>query len=111
MGFPMGYTDGSNGVKMPAIVGRMKTAHTNAVENLVIFGMVVVVAKYQAYEGLEMAARLFCLTRLAHWPLCVSNVPMGRTVAFLSGWMVLAYTMVQMLANMNAVKALGGQEL
>eukprot|EP00522_Entomoneis_paludosa_P010128 CAMPEP_0172467102 /NCGR_PEP_ID=MMETSP1065-20121228/57953_1 /TAXON_ID=265537 /ORGANISM="Amphiprora paludosa, Strain CCMP125" /LENGTH=117 /DNA_ID=CAMNT_0013224147 /DNA_START=164 /DNA_END=517 /DNA_ORIENTATION=- len=90
MGLPSGYKAESELPKMPAFVGRMRAAHGNAIENLALLAVVVTVAKSRDIS-LATPAQYYFYARAAHWPLCVSNVPLGRTLAFMAGWASLLW--------------------
>jgi len=74
---------------------RMNSAHSNAVENLVIFAPLVLVA---AIAGISTSAtiaacQLYFFARLAHYLIYTFGVPFLRTVAFVGGF-VAQITMV-----------------
>lgn len=68
---------------------RARAAHYNAVENLVVFATLVLVA-----QGLDLAdtpqvtlaAQLYFVSRLIHYPVAAAGVPVVRTLAFLGGF-------------------------
>ncbi len=67
---------------------RMMHAHSNAVENLVIFAPLVVGL---AISGISTpatiaACQLYFFARLAHYGIYTLGVPFARTVAFLAGF-------------------------
>lgn len=71
-----------------AWAGRMKAAHENAVENLVIFAPLVL-ALHAA--GISTAATVgacvvFFWARLAHVVVYSLGIPVARTLAFAVGW-------------------------
>lgn len=79
---------------------RAKKAHYNAVENLVPFAVVVLIAQATgtANETTATATTVYFWARLAHYPLQVSNLPAGRTVAFAVGWLATATILFQVAA-------------
>lgn len=76
----------------PAWAGRAKKAHYNAVENLVPFAVLVIVAHLldAANAATAAAAITFFWARVAHYVLYAAGVPFGRTLAFTVGWLALA---------------------
>jgi uncharacterized MAPEG superfamily protein len=67
---------------------RMRLAHTNAVENLVIFAPLVLTAQaLNIHTGVTAAACVvYFWARLAHFILYALKIPVLRTLAFLIGW-------------------------
>ena len=66
---------------------RMMRAHTNAVENLVIFAPLVLAIEISGINSqtTAMACMVYFFARLAHFILYSMKVPFFRTVAFLIG--------------------------
>jgi uncharacterized MAPEG superfamily protein len=72
----------------PAWADRAHRAHTNAVENLVLFGMLVMAVELSG-GGDDMtaaAAWTYLGARAAHWVLYTAGVPVLRTLSFMVGW-------------------------
>ena len=67
---------------------RMMAAHTNAIENLVIFApLVIMVQQLHLEDDLTLlASMLFFYSRLAHVFLFTFKVPVLRIIAFLTGF-------------------------
>lgn len=67
---------------------RAMNAHKNAVENLVIFAPLVLIAHVLGLNApiLGSAAALYFFARLAHFIVYVMNIPVARTLAFAAGW-------------------------
>jgi uncharacterized MAPEG superfamily protein len=67
---------------------RMICAHRNAVENLVIFAPLVLIAHTLNIHSpmLVMAAAVYFLARLAHLVIYTLGLPVLRTLAFAVGW-------------------------
>lgn len=67
---------------------RMMCAHTNAVENLVIFAPLVLVAELSGHTGAvtAAAAAIYFAARAAHYVIYVAGVPVLRTLAFAAGF-------------------------
>jgi uncharacterized MAPEG superfamily protein len=67
---------------------RLKRAHANAVENLVVFAALVLVAHAAGVgtPGTVLAAQVFLAARVAHATAFVFAIPWLRTLAFSVGW-------------------------
>ncbi len=67
---------------------RAKAAHSNAVENLVLFAPLAlgVVALGQSSSFTVACAALYFFARLAHFVIYVAGIPGLRTIAFAVGW-------------------------
>ena len=67
---------------------RLYFAHTNAVENLVIFATLVLILDAQGYstEGTVIACAVYFWARLAHAVVYTMGVPILRTLAFAAGF-------------------------
>jgi uncharacterized MAPEG superfamily protein len=67
---------------------RMMAAHGNAVENLVIFAPLVLIAQalnvHTAATAFACALYFWC--RLAHAAVYTAGLPVARTLAFAGGW-------------------------
>jgi uncharacterized MAPEG superfamily protein len=78
---------------------RAKRAHTNAVENLVVFAPLAI-AVHLTGMGSETTATIcavFFYTRLAHYVVYTAGIPVIRTLLFAVGWacqMMLALTLL-----------------
>ncbi|MEM9777247.1 MAG: MAPEG family protein [Chloroflexota bacterium] len=75
---------------------RLIKAHSNAVENLVVFGALVLVANAAGISNSAIAtsAIVYFWARLAHAVIYLFGIPWLRSVAFTVGWgatMVIAY--------------------
>jgi uncharacterized MAPEG superfamily protein len=78
---------------------RLRAAHANAVENLVVFAALVLAAQaLDVHTALTaLAATLFLWSRIAHATLYALGVKWLRTVAFVGGFaaqMMLAYQLL-----------------
>jgi len=79
---------------------RIKAAHSNAVENLVVFAALVLVAHITGAtnEVTALACAIFFWARLIHFVSFAARIPWVRTVAFVVGfgcqitlaWQILA---------------------
>jgi uncharacterized MAPEG superfamily protein len=71
-----------------AWAARMMDAHTNAVENLVVFAPLVLTAQalniHTATTAFACALYFWC--RLAHVAIYTAGIPVLRTLSFLGGW-------------------------
>ena len=78
---------------------RAKKAHYNAIENLAPFAVLVVVAHLTnaANEATAAAAVTYFWARVAHYFLYMANVPFGRTVTFVIGWLAMACIFYQIV--------------
>jgi uncharacterized MAPEG superfamily protein len=67
---------------------RMMAAHTNAVENLVIFAPLVLVTQHLGITTptTAFACALYFWSRLAHVVVYTLGIPMLRTLAFVGGF-------------------------
>ena len=74
----------SDGTPLPAWDARAKKAHANAIENLVPFAVLVLVAHQLDISNIATtsAAVAYFWLRLAHFITYTANVPFGRTVTF-----------------------------
>jgi len=78
---------------LPAWAARAKRAHYNAIENLVPFAALIIVAQLtnSANEATATAAIIYFWARVAHYLLYAAAVPFGRTLAFTAGWVATAW--------------------
>jgi uncharacterized MAPEG superfamily protein len=67
---------------------RMKAAHYNAVENLVVFAALVLVAHVAGVKGeaTAMACVIYFWARVVHLAACTFKISWVRTLAFVVGW-------------------------
>ncbi|MEC9152234.1 MAG: MAPEG family protein [Pseudomonadota bacterium] len=82
----VGYPDSPPDV--PVWSARIKKAHANLVENLLPFGVLVLVAHVggMANESTALGATLFFWSRVAHAIVYTVGIPWLRTVAFFGGF-------------------------
>lgn len=66
---------------------RMKAAHYNAVENLVVFAALVLIANAVGVKGeaAALACMIYFWARVVHFLACTFAVPWFRTIAFVVG--------------------------
>jgi uncharacterized MAPEG superfamily protein len=71
---------------------RLYFAHSNAVENLIVFAPLVLILDSQgiATEGTAIACAVYFWARLAHVIVYVLGVPVLRTLAFTVGFLAQA---------------------
>jgi uncharacterized MAPEG superfamily protein len=93
----VGYPE--NPKPMAAWAIRMKAAHYNAVENLVVFATLVLVAHTVGItnETTVLACQVYFWARLAHFLLYSFGVPFGRTLAFAVAWLCQVALLLQLL--------------
>jgi len=75
--------------KEPLWVRRGKAAHYNAVENLVVFATLVLIAQHMNLAGnptVTLAAALYFFARLAHYIVYCLGIPGLRTAAWSVGF-------------------------
>ncbi|MDH3230662.1 MAG: MAPEG family protein [Alphaproteobacteria bacterium] len=79
----------ADSLPVPAWADRAKKAHYNAVENLVIFAALVLVAHLTgaANAATAAAAITYFVARLVHYPVYVAGIPLMRTLMFAVGWL------------------------
>lgn len=79
---------------------RMRAAHSNSVENLVVFGplAVGVVLAGMTDETTALAAMIFVIARLVYIVVYTLGIPVLRTLAFLVGWLSSLALALRLLA-------------
>jgi len=90
--------DGETSTKIPWAL-RLMSAHVNAVENLVIFAPLVIIAHILGMhtELTAMASILYFFARLSHVIFFTFRVPVLRIVAFFGGFaaqIILVFTLL-----------------
>lgn len=80
---------------------RMQSAHANAVENLVVFAVLVLVANAAGVSNAStaFAAALYFWSRLAHLLAYTLALPWVRTLAFVGGFAAQVIFAWQLLAR------------
>lgn len=78
---------------------RMKAAHYNAVENLVVFGTVVLIlhAAGISNETTVLACKVYFWARLVHFLVYGFGIPWLRTISFTIGWIAVIALILQLL--------------
>jgi len=71
----------------PAWAARARLAHANAVENLVVFAPLVLMAAATGAStpATVFAAKLYLGARLVHYAVYAAGIPVVRTLAFFTG--------------------------
>lgn len=74
--------------KPPEWAARAQSAHSNAVENLVVFAPLVLIALWlkSQPELVETAALVYFWARLVHYTVYTAGIPAIRTLAFFAGF-------------------------
>ena len=78
---------------------RMKAAHYNAVENLVVFGALVLVANAAGISNdtTVLACTVYFWARVAHLASYTFAIPWVRTLTFALSWAAMIAIVVQLL--------------
>jgi uncharacterized MAPEG superfamily protein len=78
---------------------RMKAAHYNAVENLVVFAALVLVANAVGVSNdtTVIACSVYFWSRVVHLLTYTMGVPWLRTLSFASGWLAMVAIAMQLL--------------
>ena len=81
----------SDDAPLPDWANRARRAHGNAVENLVLFAALVLVAHLSgaASEATAAAAVWYFWSRVAHYIVFVMGIPYARTLTFAVSWTAL----------------------
>jgi uncharacterized MAPEG superfamily protein len=71
----------------PSWADRARRAHLNAIENLVVFAPLVLVAAIVdvSTRATVLSAQIYVAARLAHYVIYTAGIPVVRTIAFLVG--------------------------
>ncbi|MDE0753077.1 MAG: MAPEG family protein [Woeseiaceae bacterium] len=93
----VGYPD--NPAPLADWAQRMKAAHYNSVENLVVFATLVLVANAAGIstDVTVLACEIYFWARLVHLLSFTFAVPWVRTLSFAIGWMSMVALLIQML--------------
>ena len=78
---------------------RMKKAHYNAVENLVLFAALVLIlnAVGISNETTVLACTVYFWARVVHYLVYTSGIPWLRTLAYAVGWVCIVALILQLL--------------
>jgi uncharacterized MAPEG superfamily protein len=93
----VGYPD--NPKPLAAWAQRMKNAHNNAVENLVLFAALVLIlnAVGISNETTVMACNVYFWARLVHLLAYTLAIPWVRTLSFFTAWLCIVGLLLQLL--------------
>lgn len=88
-----------DGTPLPGWAARAKKAHYNAIENLVPFAILLLVAHSMniTNEATATAATAYFWLRLAHFILYTLGIPFGRTLTFAGSWLATLCIAYQIL--------------
>jgi uncharacterized MAPEG superfamily protein len=93
----VGYPE--NPLPLAAWAQRMKAAHYNAVENLVVFAALVLIANAAGISNQTtvLACEVYFWARLVHLLSYTFGIPWVRTLAFAVGWMCQIALLLQLI--------------
>ena len=93
----VGYSE--NPKPLAPWAARMKQAHSNAIENLVVFGLLIFVAHAAGAnnETTALASAIYFYARIVHFVTYALGVPWVRTLAFAVGFMCQISLALQIL--------------
>jgi|TARA_B110000908_G_C9997903_1_gene332791 uncharacterized MAPEG superfamily protein len=93
----VGYSESPKPLATWAV--RMKQAHSNAIENLVVFGLLVLLAQTAGVnnETTVLACAVYFYARIIHCLAYTLGIPWVRTFAFAVGFMCQISLAVQIL--------------
>jgi len=93
----VGYPDDPK--PLSAWAERMKKAHYNAVENLVLFAPLVLMlhALGTSNETTVMACTVYFWARVVHYVVYTLGIPWLRTLTFTVGWVCIAALILQLI--------------
>ena len=86
---------------LPDWAERAKRAHNNAIENLVPFAVLVIVAHLAniTNEATVYSATAYFWLRVAHYVVYIAGIPFGRTLTFAGGWLAQLCILYQILST------------
>jgi len=78
---------------------RMKAAHYNAVENLVVFVALVLTLNIATVsnETTVLACQLYFWARLVHYVVYAAGIPWVRTLSYAASWLCIVALILQLL--------------
>lgn len=89
MGLVKGFSDPTHHIATKAAwAQRAIRAHTNAIENLVVFGIFALAIQItgKGTDHTSLAAEVFFLSRIVHYVTYVLAIPYARAVSFIVGF-------------------------
>ena len=80
---------------------RLKAAHYNAVENLVVFATLVIVAHLAGISNdmTILAVKVYFFARIAHALAYASGIPWARTLVYFPSWLAIILLAWQILCS------------
>lgn len=93
----VGYPD--NPAPLAGWAQRMKAAHSNSIENLVVFAALVLIANAAGIsnEMTVLACEIYFWARLIHLLAYTFAIPWVRTLAFTAGWVCQIILLIQLV--------------
>ena len=93
----VGYPD--NPKPLAPWAARMKKAHYNAVENLVVFAALVLMLNAAGVSNgtTVLACNIFFWARLVHLVVYTFGIPWLRTLSFAASWLCIVALIVQLI--------------
>jgi uncharacterized MAPEG superfamily protein len=90
---------GESGGSLSPWAQRLFNAHTNAIENLVIFAPAVLAVQALSLSShlTQVAAVVYFFARVGHVAAYVVNIPIARTMAYTVAWMAQIAIVVHVL--------------
>jgi uncharacterized MAPEG superfamily protein len=89
----------SDAAEQSAWALRAKAAHINAIENLVLFAPLALMACQSCNDGLAAAGAAYFVSRVMHFVFYTAGIPALRTVAFLGGFGAQMFMVVSLLRS------------
>ena len=85
----VGYPE--NPKPIAAWAQRLKAAHYNAIENLVVFAVLVIIAHLAGVtsECTIWAVKIYLVARILHAIVYTAGIPLLRTLTFAAGWIAM----------------------
>lgn len=95
-------TYAADGKPLPDWAARLKKAHANAIENLPIFAVAVLVAHAVGVstDVTVLAAQTYLVARVLHALGYATNLPLARTLTFAAGWAATLAIFWEVFASM-----------
>ncbi len=92
---------GAEDKPLAAWAERARAAHQNAVENLAIFGVLILIVQAAGASSgtTAFAAQLFFWARLAHFAVYTAGIPVVRTLTFLGGFAAQVIVILALLGQ------------
>jgi len=93
----MGYPE--NPKPLAPWATRMKAAHYNAVENLVVFATLVLTLNFAGVsnETTVLACQAYFWARIVHFVVYSAGIPWVRTLSYAASWLCIVALILQLL--------------